>query len=465
MVVANYGHGNDSYLHRLLEEFRGMQLPLDVHVMTNVPKDLGKQVTVHVGLPTRNPRSLPFGHRRIFAEHLGRADYFIYCEDDTLITEANIRAFLEASQLLKGDEIPGFLRIERLPGSELIMESAHGPYRWDPASLVRRGPYTFACFTNDHSAFTMASRRQVQRAIDSGGFLVAPHVGRFGMLETAASDLYTQCGLKRLVCISRIEDFLVPHLSNANSFKWGLKYDEFLAHTRALERIDKEQGWKGSLFEVETRLSRGFWSKNLYEHPDPKVLDLIPAGAKTVLSVGSGWGETEEFLAKRGLQVTSLPVDAVFADCQRRRGIQTLEGPFETSISALKARKFDVVLMLDLIHLVPEPSRWLSVVRTLTSPGGALLACVPRTFDLLRIIWYLRGEPATAFPKRYWKSGLQKVSHVRLARWLKRAGWTAEIEVTCNTPTRLSMLMRMRGFGHRVLADRFIVRAKPIAAT
>jgi 2-polyprenyl-3-methyl-5-hydroxy-6-metoxy-1,4-benzoquinol methylase len=459
VVVANYGRSNDVYLQRLLNEFRSMQLRLDVHVLTNIPKDLGHGVNVHVGLPTRDPRSLPFGHRQLFADNIERADYFLYCEDDTLISEANIRAFLDINSFLHDDEIPGFLRVERLSEGESYMESAHGPYRWQPESLVKRGPYIFAAFTNAHSAFTMSSRGQLHRALQSGGYLVGPHVGRFGMLESAASDLYTQCSMNRLICISRIEEFLVPHLSNANSLKWGLKYGEFLEQTRALQRIYREGGWKGSLLEVETRVPRGFWSKNLYERPDPQALARIPANVRTILSVGSGWGETEELLAKRGFEVTSLPVDGVFGDCQRRRGLKTLEGPFESSVAALQGRKFDLILMLDILHLVPEPVRWLQLLNPLLNNSGVLVATVPRTFDPLRAVWLFRGEPAAVLPRPFAESRIHCISRIRLRRWFRAAGFRPELQATCNTPTRLSMLMKTYGLADRMLADRFIVRA------
>lgn len=437
-----------------------MRLRLDIHVLSDVPKDLGPNVTVHVGLPTRNPRSLPFAHRRLFAEQIANADYFIYCEDDTLITERNIRAFLEVDRVLDAGEIAGFLRVERISPEECYVESAHGPYRWDASTLVRRGSWTFASFTNFHSALTMASRAQVQKAIDSGGFVVGPHVGRFGMLECAASDLYTQCGLNRLICISRIEDFMVPHLPNTNCLKWGLRYEEFLQQTRAFQEIDGSHGWKGSLFEVETHMTRGRWSKNLYERPDPTLLERIPRQAKTVLSVGCGWGGTEEYLAKNGMQVTGIPVDAVFADCLRRRGIEAIEGCFEEALEQLRSRQFDVVMMLDVLHLVPNPIHWLSLLRPYVNSAGVVLATAPRTFDPLRMIWYLRGEPATAFPKRFEDSRVQRVNRPRLRKWFDTAGMDAAIFESCNTPTRVMIQKRMRGLWDRSLTDRFVVLAK-----
>jgi 2-polyprenyl-3-methyl-5-hydroxy-6-metoxy-1,4-benzoquinol methylase len=464
VVIANYGTGNDVHMRRLLQEFRSMKLQLELHVLTNIPKDWGSGATVHVGSPTRNPRSLPFAHRRLFAEHLDKADYFIYCEDDTLVTEKNIKAFLEVNRTLKSDEIPGFLRVEQLSPEISYIESAHGPYRWLASSLVRRGDWTFAAFTNCHSAFSMASRAQIQKAIASGGFLVDPHIGRFGMLESGASDLYTQCGLTRLICLDRIQDFLLPHLSNKNSLKWGLRSEEFLEQTRALRALEQNGAWKGSLFEVDTKMPRGWWSKNLYALPDPSLVAMIPTEAKTVLSVGTGWGATEEALVKQGKKVTGIPVDGVFGDCLRRRGIEAVDGPFEEAVRKLSGRKFDAVLILDVIHLLANPVQWLSLLKPLVAPGGTVLVSGPRTFDPLRVVWYLRGEPDAVFPRRFADSQVQKVSRARLVKWFASIGMDADVQATCNTPSRIRMVMKLQGLGDRLLSDRLVVRATPRAA-
>lgn len=461
VVIASYGQENDAHLRGVLAEFRSMRLRLDLHVLSNVPKDLGPDVTMHVGLPTGNPRSLPFAHRRLFAAHIDKADYFIYCEDDTLINERNIRAFMEVNAVVNEDEIAGFLRVENVSPEERYVESAHGPYRWNPSSTVRRGSWTFASFTNHHSACTMASRAQIQRAIASGGFLVSPHIGRFAMLESAACDLYTQCRMTRMICISRIEDFLVPHLSNGNCRSWGLRYEEFLEQTRAFREISNNNKWKGSLFNVETRVGRGRWSKNLYERPDLSLLKMIPPKAKTVLSVGSGWGATEEELARQGKRVTGIPVDAVFGDCLRRRGIAAKEGPIEQVVQELHSERFDVILMQEVLHLVESPAQWLAMLVPLLSEPGVVLASSPRTYDPLRIIWYLRGEPVTAYPKNFAHSRVHRVTRQRLAKWFAEAGMDFEILETCTTPTRRSIQRKLWGSWNRPLSDSFIVLAKP----
>src|ERR1700688_853748 len=110
VAIANYGTQNDRYLHRLLAEYRSMSYEVDIIVLSNLSKDLGPDVEVKVGLPTKDPWSLPFSHKQLFADRRSNYDLFIYSEDDMLVTERNIRAFLAATEILKKNEIAGFLR-------------------------------------------------------------------------------------------------------------------------------------------------------------------------------------------------------------------------------------------------------------------------------------------------------------------------------------------------------------------
>jgi hypothetical protein len=48
-----------------------------------------------------------------------------------------------------------------------------------------------ADLANDHSARFMLTCQQLQRAIRSGGFLVAPHRGRYDLAVTATTHPYT----------------------------------------------------------------------------------------------------------------------------------------------------------------------------------------------------------------------------------------------------------------------------------
>ena len=74
VVIANYGTANDKYLSRVIDEYRSMPYSTDIVVLSNVPKDLGRNVQVIVGLPSKDPRSLPFGHKEVFANRINDYD-------------------------------------------------------------------------------------------------------------------------------------------------------------------------------------------------------------------------------------------------------------------------------------------------------------------------------------------------------------------------------------------------------
>src|SRR5512135_1102614 len=175
VVIANYGRKNDRYLSRVLSEYRGMPYCLDLVVLSNLKKNLGADVEVVVGLPTADPWSLPFAHKRIFAERQGDYDLFIYSEDDMLVTQRNIEAFLHVSDMLPPQELAGLFRWESYPDGRRYFPDVHAHFHWVPGSVKVVGGYTFARFTNEHSACYLLSRAQLKRAVASGGFLVGPH--------------------------------------------------------------------------------------------------------------------------------------------------------------------------------------------------------------------------------------------------------------------------------------------------
>jgi hypothetical protein len=86
--IPNHGTKNDGYLARVLAEFRSMPYQTDFVLLSNLQKSHGNDVEVLTGTPTKNPHSLPFGHRKVFGERRDAYDLFVYTEDDILITVA-----------------------------------------------------------------------------------------------------------------------------------------------------------------------------------------------------------------------------------------------------------------------------------------------------------------------------------------------------------------------------------------
>ena len=429
VAIASYGTGNDGYLSRLLDEYRKM--PYDVHivVLSNVPKNLSPEIEVRVGLPAKNPRSLPFGHKSILAERLEQYDLFIYSEDDTLITEQNIEAFLKVTALLPENEVAGFIRSETDATGKLYISTAHGHFHWLQNSVRSIGDCTFAKFTNQHSGCFVLTRDQLRRVIASGGFLVEPHEGRYQLLETAATDPYTQCGMEKVICISEIEDFIVPHLPNKYAGTLGVDKQIFQKLVDAMLKAESNRSGSRDLLDTETKLSYAMWSKDYYEPCQSEALMLIPDNCRTVLSIGCGWGETENALAAKGLEVTVIPLDWIIASCIDNEKIRIVHGDLASAREQLMHEQFDCILFSNILHLMTDPAAILCQFVSLLSKSGILIVAVPN-FAKLTTFWnrLLRRRPYCELGSQ--NTGVHLTSYQTVRRWLKQC----QIGVFAATP-------------------------------
>jgi 2-polyprenyl-3-methyl-5-hydroxy-6-metoxy-1,4-benzoquinol methylase len=448
VTIANHGTGNDRYLLQLINEYKSMSFDVDIVVLSNIRKPVPPGVElVVVDLRGKNPCWLPFAHRQILADRLNQYDLFIYSEDDTLVQEKNLRAFLDVSAALADDEVPGFLRFEQSPAGGLSYPEVHGHFHWEPESVRSRGGYTLAFFTNEHAACYALTREQLRRAIGSGGFLVPAHSSKYDLVCTAGTDPYTQCGLQKLICISHLEQFSIHHLSNKYvETGWGLSGIELSRQVSALLRIGKNGGRPARLFDTETNLIDGWYSKDYYEPIQTAAVAAIPSHTRTVLSIGCGWGATEILLAKMGLFVTAVPLDPLIPGGVESKGVEIVTGSFDQALETLAGRQFDCLLLSNVLHLVPNPVEILSSFGALLSPGGVVVAVVPHTADIMtawktfrkrrRLIpnaaelvagWKAIRKPGRAGnPTTYETAGFHAASPNTVRQWFQDAGMRIE---------------------------------------
>jgi 2-polyprenyl-3-methyl-5-hydroxy-6-metoxy-1,4-benzoquinol methylase len=458
VAICSYGTAQDQYLAKLLASYRAM--PFDVHlvVLSNLAKNLGPDVEVRVGLPTKDPWSLPFGHKQLFADRLNEYDLFLYSEDDMLISEKNVRAFVEACEVLNDDEVPGFLRTEADAEGREYFCDAFDTWHWNPYSVVERGGKVFASFSNEHSAAYILNRAQLRKCIESGGFLIPPHEDRHDLLCAAATDPYTRCGLKRLIGVSDFEQFLVPHLSNKYVGKCSLPGEEFRRQVKALLEIHAGSRPVAQLFETETLLPGIRWSKSYYEAARPDEVNLVAEGAKSVLCVGSGSGLLEEELKKRGVRVVALPIDSVIAACVEARGVEVIHGDFHEAQQRLCKSQFDCVFLPNILHIVPQPARLLKSLMCHVAPGGKLVITVPNLMKP-RVVWGRLLQD-----KRYSDLGDYEKTHVhvtsgrRVRKWLAEAGCKIDRMVPV-LPGKLTKWSGSLPLGGGILASELITSA------
>jgi SAM-dependent methyltransferase len=421
VAISSYGEKNRRFLDEVIQSYRRMPFDIDIVVLSEAEKDLNPSVRVVVGLPTKNPWSLPFGHKKVFAENAERYDLFAYSEDDILVTEANIRAFLEVTPHLATDEIAGFMHYEQDQSGTRFVNPAWNHYHWKPESARRRGEHTFAEFTNEHSAFYLLTQAQLQRAIASGGYLRGPCTGRYSWPETAATDPYTNCGFRKVICISNLEDFLIHHMPNLYVAHL-ISVESFKEQIQALLAIRDGQHPAVTLFEVESELWPWSWNKSYYEKPAVQLLDMVPPDASDILSVGCGWGETETALQQRGSTLTAIPLDSVIGTVAERRGVEVIYADWNSCLQRLEGKQFDCVLISNLLHLQPNPDGLVEQCSRLVRKGGWLVIAGPNFERLFWLIKRTLGIGGYQKLRTFASSGFHRCGPTTLGQSISRAG-------------------------------------------
>ena len=421
VAIASYGSSNDRYLERIINEYRSMAFAVDIVVLSNIDKRAKFGTDCIVGTPSRNPWSLPFAHKKLFTERRDQYDLFIYSEDDILVTERNISAWLEVMRVLPENEIAGFLRVEYGEDGRRNYPDVHAHFHWDAASVRRRGDYVLAHFTNEHAACFIMTREQLRGALRSGRFDVAPHEGKYDLLCTAATDPYTQCGLTKLIPVSHLEEFTVHHMSNKYVGRVGATSEEFNRQTGALLQIAEQAGCPPSLLASETKLPRGAYSKDYYEPVMPQVLERIPYASRNVLSIGCGSGATESRLVKKGISVTAIPLDPVICRGAAEKGVEIIEGDLREARRRLAGRQFDCILMLNVLHLFPKPVDVLSSFGDLLGRHAPIIIQSPNMSGL-PAIWRQLRNGRIEVPRTFEIASAHFSHRGNVEKWCRKAG-------------------------------------------
>lgn len=424
VAIAHYGSKNEKFVRQLIAEYRSMPHEVEIHLLCERPKGYGLEVIEQVGLPTQDPWSLPFGHKKLFVERCDEHELFIYTEDDVLLTADHVQAFMEASQALQGDLLPGFIRYEIRKDGTRNYPDIHGPFHWDTQTVRQEGDYIHAELTNEHAACFLLTQQQLKRAIASGGFDVPPHASRYDLLCTAATDPYTQCGFRKVICISDIRRFEIHHLPNVYAEKVGIGQAEYEAQVQLLKEIAAGQRSAAALFSTVKQAGTLDWDKWYDEPCHADLLESIPAGARRVLSVGSGLGALESALKHSGREVVAIPLDAVVGARLAAQQIPALPPDFEAAFQALKGQQFDAVLLCNVLQHLPDPAGLVARLTGLLAADGVVLGSVPN------LGWWRQQAVKWLAPHKRWRQVARGFEHTRLMvtsqritqAWLRRGG-------------------------------------------
>ena len=202
------------------------------------------------------------------------------------------------------------------------------------------------------------------------------------MLCSAATDIYTQCGLERVINLDKLPAYTLHHLPNKYIGRMGLPEQEMRWQIEALRERYLNGGHRPELFEVETRLPDGVGSKFFREQPDGNIEGQL-LDAKRVLVYGAGDGAFEAKIQADGPEVFCLPLDSVARYCCRKRGLGVvgIEDIHPSSPHDRPTEPYDAIVMRDVLHLVANPIDLLSRLEKLLRPGGQVVCRIPNLYS------------------------------------------------------------------------------------
>jgi hypothetical protein len=390
-------------------------------------------------------------HRWTFAQRLEDYDVFAFSDDAWLLQPHNLEAFARASETLPTRFVAGFLPIIAQSDGTFTCPTDHGPHHWRDGSTIITGDGTFAEFTNPFSGCYALTRDQLHTCLSSGHYLTAPRTGRADIAWNAATDPYTRCGLTRLIKVDELEPFLVRHSQDGR--RDGSPLDEVRSAADVLSTTVR--GSAASELLPPTRGIHGdLPPKSYHESLLDAVIDAVPADAQHVLVVGTGSGNTESALIRRGHVVTVVPLDGVVGALNARRGLESVSPSLEDAFHELAGRQFDAIILSDILHRFTDPVAVLAGLYAIAATPSVVIATVDHPASLPEVArWSLlqqirNGPTATPRPVR----------RLDLERWFVTAGFTRTTSARCRVgrgdPSANDRILLTRGSKSPVISPR-----------
>jgi 2-polyprenyl-3-methyl-5-hydroxy-6-metoxy-1,4-benzoquinol methylase len=216
---------------------------------------------------------------------------------------------------------------------------------------------------------------------------------------------------------------------------------------------------EGPLFEVESKTLHSRCSKSYYEPYRAELVGLIPPTARSVLSIGCGWGVMEAALLESRKSVTAIPLDSVIAPLAEARGLRVVQGTFESARNQLRDERFDCLLFSHELHLFADPVAVLRDFAPLLGADGCVVASVPNLAQASVTYRRATGDPAYRNLSSYENAGFHLTSRKTLENWFAQSGFKLQ-QAFYEIPERAKFADRLSlGMASSLLGSKLNVRA------
>lgn len=277
VCIANFGVNQNHYLSEVLACYNSWKQPPDVILHSTHHTDVrpfsALKITEHI-FPESIGKNLVFEHWKTFHANADNYEFFVYQENDILLTEAVFSNWKSIQSLLPPDRVCGVLRSERDPRGRDYTIDLH-PLFPSIQRLEKHSERLFAIPWNRHQGCTLLHKGHLQQLIHSGQMMTPPQRKGYGPLEVGASEAYL-CGcLERVIPAEGLQDLLVKHLPNkyvvmTNSFhvikpyqvqnfasrlkQLSNKSDKYLAQKRVVDQRSNLQRLLFIIFRIKHKI-------------------------------------------------------------------------------------------------------------------------------------------------------------------------------------------------------------------
>lgn len=221
----HYGSSNHEHFLTCLAEYSlYADYALTTHVFLTEDCDLSAfpslNIVKHV-LPASLGKAFVLESKPVLYESRNDYDYYIYSEDDVLITRENFETFARVQSQLPLPYACGFLRYELKPNDDykylLDNHPVHSIHRGGRAILKARHRINGLDFLepyNVHQGCHVLTREMMRYLEKNYPRYFKQESFYAGILEGCASDVYFNSGLVKVVPVDQVEKLLVHHLAD-----------------------------------------------------------------------------------------------------------------------------------------------------------------------------------------------------------------------------------------------------------
>lgn len=114
-----------------------------------------------------------------------------------------------------------------------------------------------------------------------------------------------------------------------------------------------------------------------------KIEGFLPnlKGDETFLDIGCGHGSVSGELIKRGYKVSGIEINKDAIESLEKKGFEVFKKDISKPLEM--DRKFDVVMLLDVLEHLFDPYSLLNEAKKVTKERGSIIVTVPLYFDIL----------------------------------------------------------------------------------